>query len=298
MQPTQHPFPRLLVALLVTLFIAGVVIANSFFIVEQGEQALVLQFGQWKRTVQEPGLHTKIPFTEDVLLFEKRTLDIEPAGQQITLGDKTRLEVDTYARYRIVDPRRFYQAFQNEQAARLRLSNIVNSSLSEILAHYSLTDMLSKKRVEILTALVDRVRTQAEDTGVEIVDVRVRRADLPEETSAPIYARMISERQREAAQARAEGQEAAARIRSEAERDRTAILSEARRDADITRGTGDREALETIAQATGKNPDFYAFYRSLEAYRTSFDKNTGDTSFLLSPDSGFLRYFNAPGRTR
>lgn len=296
---------RLAISLIVTIVLALVVLANSLFVVPQGEQAIVLQFGSsWKRTIQDAGLHSKIPFTEDVLVFEKRVLDVEPTGQQITLGDKTRLEVDTYARYRITDPLRFFQAFKNEQSARLRLSNIVNSSLSEILARYSLSDMLSKKRVEILTALVDRVRAQADGTGVEIVDVRIRRADLPFETSAPIYARMISERQREAAQARAEGQETAARIRSEADRDRTATLSAAQRDADILRGTGDRQALETIAAATTRNPEFYAFYRSLESYRTAFAQGnntangTAESTFVLSPDNGFLRYFTPPVKGR
>jgi modulator of FtsH protease HflC len=288
-----------ILALVIGLF-ALLVIGNSFFIIQQGEQALVLQFGQWRRTVQTPGMHAKVPFFEDIMIFEKRVLAIEPAGQQVTLGDKTRLEVDSYARYRITDPRRFYQALQNEQAGRIRLSNIVNSSLSEILARYTLADMLSKKRVEILNSLRDRVRSQAEGTGVEIVDVRIRRADLPDETSTPIYARMISERQREAAQARAEGQEVSARIKSEAERDRIAILSEAQRDADITRGAGDREALETVAKATSRNPEFYAFYRSLEAYRVSMGHTEGgpETTFVLSPDSPFLRYFSQSPRVR
>ena len=278
----------------VTLIIlAGLVIvaASSVFVVPQGSQAIVLQFGQWRRTVATPGLHVKTPLIEDVMAFEARTLDIEPAGQQVTLGDKTRLEVDAYGRYRITDPRRFYQALQNETAARLRLSNIVNSSISEILAHYTLADLLSKKREEILEALCDRVRRQATDMGVEIVDVRIRRADLPAETSAPIYQRMISERQREAAQARAEGQETAARIRSEADRDRTQLLSEANRDADIERGQGDREALETIAAATNRDPGFYAFYRSLSAYRTAFGDGS-DTTLLLPPDSRFLDAFS------
>lgn len=288
--------PRSIIAGGIAAFILLLALMNSFYIVQQGEQALVLQFGQWRRTVADPGMHAKMPFLEDVMFFEKRVLDIEPSGQQVTLGDKTRLEVDSYARYRIVDPRRFYQALQNEQAGRIRLANIVNSSLSEILARYTLSDMLSRKRLEIMASLRERVRAQAEGTGVDIIDVRISRADLPDQTSAPIFARMISERQREASQARAEGQEAAARIRSEADRDRTTIMSEAQRDASITRGAGDREALETVARATGRSPEFYSFYRSLEAYRAAFNQN--DTSIVLTPDNQFMRYFEQAPKGR
>ena len=290
---TQRSF--IFIAIIAALLMLTAV--NSFFVVQQGRQAIVLSFGQWKRSISDPGLHAKLPFVEDVLVFESRVLDIEPPGQQVTLGDKTRLEVDTYARYRITDPRRFYQALQNETSARVRLSNIVNSTLSEILARYTLADLLSKKRNEVLVALRDRVREQANDTGVDIVDVRIRRADLPDQTSAPIFARMISERQREAAQARAEGQEAGVRIKSEADRDRTQLLSEAQRDADVTRGSGDREALTIIAKATGRDPDFYAFYRSLAAYRQSFESNS-DTTMVLSPDSRFFSYFRGPLSTK
>lgn len=280
--------------LLVIAVVFAAVISNSFFVIRQSEQALVLQFGEWKRTVNEPGLHAKVPFIQNLLRYDRRTLDIEPPGQQVTLGDKTRLEVDSYARYRITDPRRFFQALQNEQAASIRLSNIVNSTLSEVLAGYNLADILSAKRVEMLTTLRARVRAQAEGTGVEIVDVRIRRADLPEETSQPIYARMISERQREASQARAEGQEAASRIRSEADRDRTKLLAEAQREAQSIRGDGDKQGIEILAAATGRDPEFYSFYRSLEAYRNSISND--DTTMVLSPDSPFFRYFERGAR--
>lgn len=288
--------PRTQIALLILLVAVAVIASSSFFVLRQGQQGLVLQFGEWQRSVQQPGLHAKVPFLENVLVFEKRVLDIEPPGQQVTLGDKTRLEVDTYARYRITDPRRFFQALQNEESARIRLSNIVNSTLSEILARYTLADMLSKKRNEILTELKTRVKTQAEGTGVDIVDVRIRRADLPDQTSAPIFARMISERQREASQARAEGQEAAARIRSEADRDRTQILAEANRDAEMLRGEGDKEALGIVAQATGKDPEFYAFYRSLAAYKAALEGSS--TTMVLSPDSQFFKYFQQAPKGR
>jgi membrane protease subunit HflC len=286
--------PRLSIGLTIAV-VALFVLTQTLFIVQQGQQALVMQFGEWKRTVNEPGLHARIPFVQSLLVFDKRVLDIEPPGQQVTLGDKTRLEVDTYVRYRITDPRRFYQAMNNEAAARLRMANIANSTLSEVLAKYTLGDLLSVKRTAILDELRTRVREQANGTGIEIVDVRIRRADLPEETSQPIFARMISERQREAAQARAEGQEAASRIRSEADRERTELLSAAQRDADIVRGTGDKEALETLAAATNRDPQFYAFYRSLEAYRNGLNKD--NTTLVISPDSQFFRFFeNGPGR--
>ena len=282
-------------AVFTVLAIALFVASQSLFIVQQGQQALVMQFGEWKRTVNEPGLHARIPFVQGLLVFEKRVLDIEPPGQQITLGDKTRLEVDTYVRYRITDPRRFYQAMNNEASARVRMANIANSTLSEVLAKYTLSDLLSVKRAAILDELRTRVREQASGTGIEIVDVRIRRADLPEETSQPIFARMISERQREAAQARAEGQEAASRIRSEADKERTELLSAAQRDANLVRGTGDKEALETLAAATGRDPQFYAFYRSLEAYRNGLNKD--NTTLVISPNSEFFRFFeNGPGR--
>lgn len=281
-------------AIIIFLIAAAVVMNSSFFVIRQSEQALVMQFGEWKRTVNEPGLHVKVPFVQNLLRFDRRTLDIEPAGQQVTLGDKTRIEVDSFARYRITDPRRFFQAMQNEQSANIRLSNIVNSTLSEVLANYTLADILSAKRVEVLQQLRTRVKAQAEGSGVEIIDVRIRRADLPEQTSQPIFARMISERQREASQARAEGQEAASRIRAEADRERVRIVAEAQREAQTIRGEGDKQAIETLAAATGRDPDFYSFYRSLEAYRNSF--NSGDTTMVLSPDSPFFRYFERGAR--
>lgn len=285
-----------------TLMIAGVALvalvilaSASLFTVTQAQQALVVQLGAIKRVIQEPGLKMKIPFIEDVVYIDRRVLDLDPPVEQVILADQKRLDVDAFARYRIIDPVRFFQSLRTEQAASAQMGSVVNSAMRRVLGSVTLLAVLSEERPRVMNEIRDQVNAEAKSRGIEIVDVRIRRADLPEETSQAIFARMRSEREREAAEARAQGQEQSQQIKARAERERTVILAEAQRDAQIQRGEGDNQALKTIADATSSDPQFYAFYRSLEAYRKSLNKD--DTTLVLSPTSEFFRYFNesAPG---
>lgn len=266
-------------------------LAGSIFVVNQQQLAIVLQFREAVRTVYEPGLNFKIPFIQTVAFFDKRVLPLEPPEQEAILADQKRIVVDAFARYRITDPLKFFQRLNNERQAADQLSILVNSSMRQVLGTLTMKDVLSEERSKIMVAIRDEMndKAKAADYGVEIVDVRIRRADLPDETSQSIFARMRSERQREAAEFRAKGQEQSQEIRSKAERERTVLLAEAKRKAETARGEGDEEALRVVAQATGKNPQFYSFYRSLQAYRETLANK--ETTLVLSPDSEFFRFF-------
>lgn len=273
---------------------ATVILASaSLFTVNQTQQALVLQFGEWKRTIQEPGLHAKIPFVQNVVFLDARVLDVDPPVEQVILADQKRLEVDAFARYRITQPLQFYQSVGNEMVAEQRLAATVNSALRRVLGNATLLNVLSKERVKVMTDIKTQVNQEAARFGVEIVDVRIRRADLPDATSQAVYERMRSEREREAKEARAQGSEQAQQIRSRAERERTVILAEAQRDSQVLRGEGDNQAIRILAESAGKSPDFYAFYRSLDAYKAAMKGD--NTQMVLSPDSDFFRYFNGTG---
>ncbi len=264
------------------------VVSQTFFIVPETEQALVLQFGDPVAKYAKPGLKFKRPFIEQVLTFDKRTLDADPPPEEVILADQKRLVVDTFARYKINDMLQFYKALASEEQAATRLDNIINSTTRSVLGGASLTDILSDKRVALMTAVRDQVNAAVTPLGIEIVDIRIGRADLPEQTSQSIYARMRTERQREAAEFRAQGQEEAQTIKSRADSARTVLMADADKQAQIMRGEGDEAASRIYAEAFRKDPEFYAFYRSMEAYRTGLNK---DTTLLLTPDSDFLRYF-------
>jgi membrane protease subunit HflC len=281
---------RILIALAVVLIASGILIHSSLFIVDQTESALVLQFGQPRRPANQPGLWFKRPFVENVIFYDNRVLDYEPPPEEVIVSDQKRLVVDSYARYRIVNPLLFYQTVGTEEGVRARLSAIVNGSLRRVLGNVTLSDILSVKRAAIMIQIRDEVADEAKNFGITVVDVRLRRADLPEENSEAIYARMKSERQQQAAQYRGEGAEAAQTVRATAERERTVILADAQRDAQRVRGDGDAQAIKIYADAFGKDKPFFAFYRSLQAYRAAL--NNHDTSFVLTPDSSFFRFFN------
>jgi membrane protease subunit HflC len=287
---------RLLIVLAIILVAAGVLMESSLFIVDQTESALVLQFGQPRREVRTPGLWVKRPFVENVVLYDNRVLDFEPPHEEIIVSDQKRLVVDSYTRYRIINPLLFYQTVGSEAGVRARLAALVSGSLRRVLGNVTLSDILSVKRAAIMRQIRDEVAAEAKGFGIELVDVRLRRADLPEENSQAVYARMVSEREQQARQYRGEGAEAAQTVRANAERERTVILAEAQRDGQRVRGDGDAQAVKIYADAFGQDKEFFAFYRSLQAYRTSL--NGHDTSFVLSPDSFFFRYFNAlPGKS-
>lgn len=281
-----------LIALAVVLIAGGILIRSSFFIVDQTKSALVLQLGQPRRQISQPGLWFKRPFIEDVVIYDKRVLDFEPPPEEVIVSDQKRVVVNSYSRYKITDPLLFYQTVGSEAGVRTRLASIVSGSLRRVLGNVTLSDLLSEKRAQIMIQIRDEVGAQAKEFGVEVVDVRLRRADLPEENSQAIYARMVSERQQQASQYRGEGAEAAQTVRATAERDRTVILADAQRDAQRVRGDGDAQAIKIYADAYNQDKSFFAFYRSLQAYRDAF--NNKNTSFVLSPDNNFFRFFNGP----
>ena len=286
----------------IVLLAAGVFAAyNSAFTVNQTQQALVLQLGEPKRTIQEPGLAFKLPFIQDVTYYEKRVLSLIPQdAEEVILSDQKRLKVDAYARYQITDPLLFYQTVRNELGARGRLEAIIDSSVRLALGRETLASILTGQRNEITRSIGDEVNQSVSSLGIQIIDVRLRRADYPEATSQNIFNRMISERTREAKEFRATGEEEAQKIRSAAEKIRTVIISEAQRTAQETRGAGDSEAIRIYAESFGQDSEFFAFYRSMEAYRKSF--NEKDTSMVLSPDSAFFRFFldkdGAPAKSK
>jgi membrane protease subunit HflC len=279
-----------LIALLVVLFVLA---ESSLFAVNQNQQVLVTQFGEPVRVIRDPGLRAKTPFIQTVITFDKRLLSIELPGDQVTLGDQRRLVVDSFTLYRIIDPLLYYQSVGPlEDGIRGRLNSVVSAALRDVLADNKLLDVLSAKRDQIMATIRDRVNGQMKGFGVAIQDVRIRRADLPEENTKAILARMQSERQRVAAQARAEGAEASARIRADAERERTVLLAEARATSDKLRGEGEAEATKISAKAYSQDVDFYNAWRTLQAYRDTFE--SGASRLVLTPDNDFLRYLQTP----
>lgn len=288
--------------------VAILVLSQGLFVVRQTNQAMVLQFGKPIKQIQEPGLKFKLPFIQNVVFFEKRLLDLDPPVEQVTLGTKKkRLDVDSFTRFRIVDPLAYYKAIIGntgiynsalaERELKKLLNPIVNSTVREVLGRYGLSELLSEKRVEIMAEIRDKVKQEGKKFGIDVVDVRIKRADLPKETSGPIYNRMRSERIREAKEIRAQGSEVAEKIKSNAERERTVIIAEAQKEAQVIRGEGDKEAARIWADAANKDAEFYDFYRSLQAYKASMAKE--DTSLVLSPDSEFFKFLNnVPGTSR
>lgn len=283
---------------------------NAFFIVGQTERALVLEFGKAVRVENDPGLKMKVPFIQNVVFFDNRLIDFNAEPKEINASDQKRVIIDAFVRYRITDPLQFYRTVQNESIMRDRLNSILESSLKKEVGSYPLSALLSPTRNVIMEAILRDVNRQAtgripEDEmdqaagvaleaaeqggfGIEVEDVRIKRADLPQTNSNAIYARMETDRQREARELRAQGEEAAQRIRAKAERERTEIISEARRQAEVIRGEADAVATKTYAEAFNRDKDFYDFYRTLQAYRKVLDGS--DTTMVLTPDNEFLKY--------
>jgi membrane protease subunit HflC len=287
---------HILTAAVAAVAALSIVASLSLFTVNQTEQALVLQFGELKRVIKEPGLKVKIPFIQTVVYLDNRVLDLDPPAEEVIASDQKRIVVDAIARYRITDPLKFFQTVGNELGMQARLGRVINGSLRNVIGNYTLLDVLSERRAAIMTEIKGQVNTEMASFGIDVIDVRIRHADLPQANSEAIFQRMRSERDREAKQARAEGAEIAQRIRAQAERERTVILAEAQKTAQIARGEGDAQSVKIYADAFGKDPQFFAFYRSMEAYKKAF--GDGDnTSMVLSPDSEFFRYFGNPDGT-
>lgn len=265
-------------------------ISSSAYIVYQPEQAIVLQFGEPVRWVKEPGLKFKVPLIQNVVFYDTRLLNLDPPAQEVVLNDKKRLDVDSFTRYQIVDPLKFYQTVKTETQARSKLEEIVNSSLRKVLGRVTLTELLSQQRTQIMADISKTVKKDAEAIGVSVADVRIRRADLPMEVMQAINERMKTERQRDAKEFRAKGQQKAQNIRATADKEAAIIVAEAEKQSQILRGEGDKESVAIWNKIVGQDVGFYEFYRSLEAYRKSLGDN--ETSLVLSPDSQFFKYFN------
>ncbi|MBO6290237.1 MAG: protease modulator HflC [Alphaproteobacteria bacterium] len=284
---TKNIFWQSLVVIFGTVLI---LLFSSVYLVYQPEQAIVLQFGEPVRLVTEPGLKFKVPFIQNVVFYDARLLNLDPPAQEVVLNDKKRLDVDSFTRYRIIDPLKFYQTVRTEEQARSKLAEIVNSSLRKVLGRVTLTELLSEQRTQIMQDISSTVKKDAEAIGVSVADVRIRRADLPIEVMQAINHRMRTERERDAKEFRAKGQQQAQNIRATADKEATIIVAEAEKNAQITRGEGDNEAVTLWNKTVGQDVDFYEFYRSLDAYRKSLGQE--DTSLVLSPDSAFFKYFN------
>ena len=261
----------------------------SVFIVKEINQAIVLQFGDPKRIILKPGINFKIPFIQNVVFLDKRILNLDNPPEEIIASDQKRLIVDAFARFQIVDPLKFYISVGNERVARSRLSTIVNSRLRSVLGQQELQTLLSKDRTTQMSLIQEGVNNEAENFGIKIVDVRIKRADLPQANSDAIFRRMQTEREREAKEFRAKGAEMAVTITSTADKEVTVLLAEAQKQSEIMKGEGDGERNKIFADAFGQDPEFFAFYRSMQAYGKAF--NAGETSMILSPDSEFFKFF-------
>lgn len=264
-------------------------LSQSLFVVDQTEKAILLQLGKPVGETYGPGLHIKMPLVQNVIYFDSRILDYDARPEEILTEDKKTMVVDHYSKWRIADPLQFYRRARTIPGAQARLDDIIAAAVREALGRYSLIDLVAHKRQEIMNQVNDEAQKQAKPYGIDVLDVRIKRTDLPAENARAIYGRMKAERERQAKQYRSEGREAAARITAQADKERTVILAEAQKNAEITRGEGDAKAVKIYAKALNKSPEFYEFKRSLEAYEKSL---TDNTKIILTPKTPFLRHFN------
>ena len=284
---------RAFLALLIILIgLSGAAVYASAFIVHQNEQALVLRFGEPKRVVRDPGLNWKYPIVDTVEVYDKRILDLDSQPQEVTASDQKRLVVDSFARYKIVDPLKFYQTLRYEDGVRSRLGPIVDSTLRRVLGAATFQEVVRDKRENLMKQIAQQVNQEGEDFGLQVVDVRIKRVDLPEQNSKSVFDRMRAERQREAAEFRAQGAAEANRIKATADREATVIKAEASRKGEEIRGAGDAERNRIYADAYTRDPEFFEFYRSMQAYEHGL--RPSDTRLLMSPDSDFFKYFTDP----
>ena len=279
------------------VIVALIVAYGALFTVYQTRQAIVVRLGQPVRVITEPGLNYKIPLIDSVISIDKRILDLENPAQEVIASDQKRLVVDAFARYRITDPLRFYQTVGTVAGANAQLSALMNSALRRVLGEATLTHVVRDQREQLMARVREQLEIEAQPYGISVVDVRIRRADLPEQNSQAVYQRMITERQREAQEFRSQGTQRAQEIRAKADRDVTVLLADAQSKGEQTRGEGDAERNRIFAEAYGRDPEFFAFYRSMQAYEAGL-KST-DTRMLLKPDSEFFRFFVDPsGKAR
>ena len=278
---------------ILVLALAVLLIAySSLFTVYQTQQALVVRLGNPVRVVSDPGLHVKLPFVDAVIGIDRRILDLEAPSQEVIASDQKRLVVDAFARYKITDPLRFYQTLGSKVAADSQLAILLNSALRRVLGEATFIEVVRDQRAELMARIRDLINNEAKAYGIVVVDARIRRADLPEQNSQAVYQRMQTARQREAAEYRAQGQQQAQEIRSKADREVTVLVADATSKAEKVRGEGDATRNQIFADAYNKDPDFFAFYRSMQAYETGL--RHGDTRLVLKPNTNFFRYFNDP----
>ena len=275
------------------IVVLGITAFQSIFIVQEINQAIVLQFGDPKKIVNKSGLNFKLPFIQNVAYLDKRVLNLDNPPEEVIAADQKRLIVDAIARFKIIDPLKFYISVGNERVARQRLATIINSRIRGVLGKQELATLLSKDRAKQMAIIQNDVNNEAKNFGIEIVDVRIKRADLPQANSEAIYARMQTERQREAKEFRAQGAEIATRIKSTADKEVTVILANAKKKSEIMKGEGDGQRNKIFADAFGKDPQFFSFYRAMQSYEKALIG--GDTSLILSPDSDFFKFFGKSG---
>lgn len=279
----------------VALFVAVIAVGGALFTVAQTEQALVLRFGEpvaGRGLITQPGLHFKIPLIENVVFLDNRILDVESPNLEVLASDNQRLEVDSFVRYRIVDALRFYQSVGGILGANNQLASVLNSAVRRVLSEANQRQIVRDERAALMVKIKEQANAEARKFGVSVVDARIRRVDLPQQISEKVYGRMQTERAREAAEYRAQGSEHAQTITAKADRDVIVLKAEAQRQADQVKGEGDAERNRIFAESFGKDPDFFAFYRSMQAYESAF--KPGETRFLVSPKSDFFRFFSAP----
>lgn len=281
--------PRLIKTLAISVLAALILLMNTLFIVDETEQAIVFQFGEMRHVHQTPGLKIKIPFLQDVAFLEKRVIDYEKPAFNITLRDQKRIVVDVYALYRIKDPLRYYKAVGDERTARSRLDEVIPGTLKAVFGGFDLSQIISESRQKTMQKLLAEVNRSATELGIDVIDARIRRSDLPPTNSKAIFDRMRSERQHAAREIRAQGEELAREIRSNADKERTILLAEAEKSAHLIRGEAEAQAMRITAEAIQKDPHFYEFYRSLEAYRKALPSES--TTYILSPKSDFFHHF-------
>ena len=281
---------KFLIPLIVVLAVTGY---QSLFIVQEINQAIVLQFGDPKKIITKPGLNFKIPFIQNVAYLDRRVLNLDTPPEEVIAADQKRLIVDAFARFKIVDPLKFYISVGNERVARSRLATIINSRIRSVLGTQELATLLSTDRAVHMGTIQNDVNTEAQNFGITIVDVRIKRADLPQANSEAIYKRMQTEREREAKEFRAQGAEMAAKITSTADKEVTVILANANKQSEIMKGEGDGQRNRIFASAFGRDPNFFAFYRAMQSYEKALIG--GDTSLILSPDSDFFKFFGNTG---
>jgi len=284
---------KFFIPLIVVLAITGY---QSLFIVQEINQAIVLQFGDPKKIITKPGLNFKLPFIQNVVYLDRRVLNLDNPPEEVIAADQKRLIVDAFARFRIVDPLKFYISVGNENVARQRLATIINSRIRGVLGTQNLATLLSIDRSKHMATIQNDVNTEAKNFGITIVDVRIKRADLPQANSEAIFKRMQTEREREAKEFRAQGAEIAAKITSTADKEVTVILATANKQSEIMKGEGDGARNRIFANAFGRDPEFFGFYRAMQSYEKALIG--GDTSLILSPDSDFFKFFGKAGATK